>query len=82
MFDTDGSTASATGDVPVDANGDMDSDDKSRAVCQECHTAGNGQWRTAPTALSFVGKDTLTLCRRMHSSDAGPASSGTSTTMI
>jgi hypothetical protein len=57
-------------DVPLDSNGDMSSDDKDRAVCQECHTAGNGQWRTAPSALSFVGKDTLTLCRRMRSSDA------------
>jgi hypothetical protein len=57
-------------DVPLDSSGDMSTDDKDLAVCQECHTAGNGRWRTAPSALSFVGKDTLTLCRRMRGSDA------------
>ena len=58
-------------DVPVDPDGDMNSDDKSRAACAECHTAGNNQWRTAPKAISFVGKDTLALCRQMRSSNGG-----------
>jgi hypothetical protein len=55
-------------DVPLDADGDMNSDDSSRAVCQECHTQGNGEWHTAPKSISFVGKDTLALCRQMRAS--------------
>ena len=34
-------------------------------VCQECHTAGTANWRTAPTDKSFVAKDTLILCRQI-----------------
>jgi hypothetical protein len=60
-------------DVPVAPNGDMVTDDKSRAACQECHTAGNNQWRTAPSSISFVGKDVLALCRQMRGGNAGAA---------
>jgi hypothetical protein len=45
-------------------NGDMGFDEQK--VCQECHTAGTPNWRTAPSAMSFVGKDTLTLCRQVR----------------
>jgi hypothetical protein len=57
-------------DVPLDADGDMSSDDKDLAVCAECHTAANGRWHTAPKSVSFVGKDTLALCRQMRSNDS------------
>lgn len=48
------------------SNGDMGFDEQ--AVCQECHTAGTPSWRIAPKAMSFVGKDTPTLCRQMQRS--------------
>src|SRR6266851_211064 len=48
------------------SNGDMGFDEQ--RVCQECHTAGTANWRTAPSAMGFVGKDTLTLCRQMRGS--------------
>jgi hypothetical protein len=61
------------------SNGDMGFDE--RAVCQECHTAGTPGWRTAPSAMRFVGKDTLALCRQIkktnglggNDADAGAA---------
>src|SRR4030088_2434290 len=59
------------------SNGDMGFDE--RAVCQECHTAGTANWRTAPKAMGFVGKDTLTLCRQMRQNfglSSGDADSG------
>jgi hypothetical protein len=46
------------------SNGDMGFDEQK--VCQECHTAGTPQWRTAPSSMGFVSKDTLTLCRQMR----------------
>jgi hypothetical protein len=46
------------------SNGDMGFDEQ--RVCQECHTAGTANWRTAPSAMGFVGKDTPTLCRQMR----------------
>jgi hypothetical protein len=48
------------------SNGDMGFDEQ--RVCQECHTAGTANWRTAPSNMSFVGKDTLTLCRQIRRS--------------
>jgi hypothetical protein len=46
------------------SNGDMGFDEQ--RVCQECHTAGTANWRTAPSSMGFVGKDTLTLCRQIR----------------
>src|ERR1700737_4793927 len=46
------------------SNGDMGFDEK--MVCQECHTAGTANWRTAPREMAFVGKDTLTLCKQIR----------------
>src|ERR1700716_4102131 len=46
------------------SNGDMGFDEQ--AVCQECHTAGPSNWRTAPGAMGFVGKSTHTLCRQIR----------------
>jgi hypothetical protein len=46
------------------SNGDMGFDEQK--VCQECHTAGTANWRIAPKDKSFVGRDTLTLCRQIR----------------
>src|ERR1700694_721335 len=46
------------------SNGDMGFDEQK--VCQECHTTGTPIWRVAPKAMSFVGRDTLTLCRQIR----------------
>jgi hypothetical protein len=51
------------------SNGDMGFDEQK--VCQECHTAGTANWRTAPSSMRFVGKDTLTLCRQMRRTFGG-----------
>jgi len=48
------------------SNGDMGFDEQK--VCQECHTAGTANWRTAPSSMGFVGKDTLTLCHQIQKS--------------
>jgi hypothetical protein len=59
------------------SNGDMGFDEQ--RVCQECHTAGTANWRTAPSAMGFVGKDTPTLCRQMRGNfglSSGDADSG------
>jgi hypothetical protein len=50
------------------SNGDMGFDEQK--VCQECHTAGTANWRTAPSDMRFVGRDTLTLCRQIRRSMA------------
>ncbi|MGI9146299.1 MAG: hypothetical protein ACR2IK_07120 [Chloroflexota bacterium] len=34
-----------------------------KTVCEECHTAGTPQWRTASSSMQFAGRDTLTVCR-------------------
>jgi hypothetical protein len=59
------------------SNGDMGFDEQ--RVCQECHTAGTANWRTAPSNMGFVGKDTLTLCRQIRRTaglSSGDADSG------
>lgn len=51
-------------DVAFDDSGDMAKGTKEEKACLECHTAAN-QWRTAPGALSFVGKDAPALCAQI-----------------
>lgn len=48
------------------SNGDMGFDEQ--RVCQECHTAGTASWRTAPGEMSFVGRDTLAMCKQIRRS--------------
>jgi hypothetical protein len=56
----------------VGDNGDMLPENGEIAKCLECHTAPAakaGGWRLAPKALSFVGKDTLPLCRQFRTNE-------------
>ena len=55
-------------DVQMDGAGNMNQG--TNAACLECHTAPAakaGDWRLAPLPMSFVGRDTLAMCRQMRS---------------
>jgi len=51
-------------DFPVNEAGDMRFDPS--GACIECHTAAPPSWRLAPSHMSFVGKDAVTLCRQLR----------------
>ena len=51
-------------DVAFDRNGNMENGTPEAIACLECHTAAD-KWRTAPRALSFVGKDAAAMCRQI-----------------
>src|ERR1041385_7235647 len=54
-------------DVPVDGQGNMSFETGRNEECLTCHTAaGTDGWRLAPKDMSFVGKDTLPLCRQFR----------------
>jgi hypothetical protein len=67
---TDLNHAGGQVDVPLDGpGGDMSLENGKNQACLECHTApaaAAGGWRLAPKRLSFVGKDTLALCRQFR----------------
>ncbi len=53
-------------DVPLNESGDMRGGIGNSDACLECHTAAPPSWRLAPHNMSFVGKDTLALCRQIR----------------
>ena len=67
---TDLNHAGGQVDVPLDRpGGDMLFETGANKACLECHTApaaAAGSWRLAPQRLSFVGKDTMSLCRQFR----------------
>jgi hypothetical protein len=54
-------------DVLVDGQGDMSFETGASDECLTCHTSAPDVWRLAPKHASFVGKDTLALCRQFRS---------------
>jgi hypothetical protein len=56
-------------DVPLNEAGDMRGGIGNSDACLECHTAAPPSWRLAPHNMSFVGKDTLALCRQIRTTN-------------
>jgi hypothetical protein len=54
-------------DVPLNDSGDMRGGNSE--ACLECHTAAPPSWRLAPRNMSFVGTDTLPLCRQIRTTN-------------
>jgi hypothetical protein len=56
-------------DVPLNATGDMRGGIGNSDACLECHTDAPPSWRLAPHNMSFVGKDTLPLCKQIRTTN-------------
>lgn len=56
-------------DVGMDSLGNMNVE--SNGACRECHSVPEAAgWHLAPLPMSFVGKDTLQMCRQMRASNS------------
>src|SRR5689334_10182619 len=56
--------------VPDDGSGNMTLETGKSAECLTCHTAAPDEFRLAPKDMSFVGKDTLSLCHQLRNRNA------------